>query len=115
MTVRAMIQRFGKRVSTQRPTTANDNGGFPAETYATNLTNVRAFIQPSGGFQTVIHDGERHRRTARIFMLPGTDIAAQDRIINGSDTWEVESVSTPGEFPSSSHMAHIRIEAEERE
>ena len=109
-----MIVRRGQTVTVLRQTSTTDEGGYPVPTFTNHLVDEPAFIQPSSGILAFKHGRPQSDRFHVIFMLPGVDVAPDDRISYDGRTFHVLAATNPGEFPSSDHMAHTRVEAEER-
>lgn len=79
---RVTITRRGNNV-------ANDGGYGPAGEYATHLTSVPAQIVESAQNKADIYDGIRFPAFGSANFPPQYDIKPDDRIVDGSRTYEI--------------------------
>lgn len=84
-------------VAIRRAVAAPDGLGGVTNTYGTVAT-VAARVAPVSSYVAEQEVGERLRDAVvwRVSMPAGTDVRAQDRIVDGTTTYAVESVRTGG-------------------
>lgn len=80
---------FNTTVTTQRATVTYDASGSPISTYATNLSNIRARVQPQGGSDGLLLGTQRDQQTFTVFVAGGQDIVASDRVVWGTHTMRI--------------------------
>lgn len=78
-------------VTTQRKTTASDAAGGLTETWA-NLLKLSCRIQPLSAREAQLYSRETEIVTHKIYFPGAPDVTASDRIIFGSNTYEVKGV-----------------------
>lgn len=119
MSASSMIRTKGQTVTITRPTYAAGNTGFNTPTFATQQSDVPAFIQPKSASEPVVIGGKHHTITHVVYIEAGTDVVTKDRLsyVDGTTTrtLRVMGKRIAGEFPSSDHMAHIALDCEETE
>ena len=85
------VHLFNTTISTQRATITFDAGGSPISTYATNLTGVRARVQPQTGTDGVLFGTQRDQQPFTVYVAGGLDIIAEDRVIWNGKTLRITS------------------------
>lgn len=76
------IQRRGNNVT-------NDGGYGQAGAYAAHLANVPAHIEETSQTKSGLYDGVRYPSAGTAVFPPNLDIQVDDRIIDGSRTYEI--------------------------
>lgn len=79
---RVAIQRRGNNV-------ANDGGYGQAGAYAAHLADVPAKIEQFSGTKAQMYDGNRFATNGQAMFPPNLDIQVDDRIIDGTRTYEI--------------------------
>jgi hypothetical protein len=74
-----------RTVTTRRGTTVATGGRSPVTTYADNLTNVKAAVQPLSRSKQAVYGAERANRMMTIYVAPGQDILQATDMIRYTD------------------------------
>lgn len=112
MTVENLILTRGVTCSTARPTVTQDAGGFQTLTYAASISSLKVYIQRQSPSERITNGAERMVTPATGYALPGQDILEKDRIVSGSNTWEIRGVFTPDELAVPDELAYTIIDLE---
>ena len=102
-------------VSLSRPTVTLDGSRTPISTYATVTTGLKAVIYVRSGAEAIRYGRESNRRFGIACFQPGTDVRVADRIVHGSDSFDVQTVRVPGARSTTDRLAHLVCEIEETE
>ncbi len=113
MTIRSLVNKFGKQLVIQRKATDSlDSSGGRVETWTTE-TGALGFVQVRSNNDGLGGGSERSNRIATIYFNGKPSIEVQDRISYDSTTWEVSSVRTPQERNESDSLCLTIVEAAE--
>lgn len=110
MNVTPIIQAKGTTATTQRASNSVDAGGATTQTFASNLTGVKVFVQDMNGDEAAKYGAERYQRMAKIYVEPGKDILEKDRIVVGSRTFDIEHVHTRALSGTNQYMMLVAVE-----
>jgi len=114
MSISALIAKHGVTISTSTKNAGSTDAiGGQIESFTTSVSTDKAFVQVSGGSDPTTGGRETRQRNARFYFDGIKSLDIEDRIVYAGATWEIRSVTTPGEKPASSHLCHTIIEAEE--
>jgi len=114
MSVDSLIRKHGVLVATSTKNAGSlDAIGGQVESYTTALQTEKAFVQVSGGSDPTTGGRETRQRNARFYFDGIKSLDIEDRIVYAGSTWEIRSVTTPGEKPTTSALCHTIVEAEE--
>lgn len=100
MPPRTPVHLLDKTITTQRVTYAADaHSAGGVETWAAQLSGIKARIQPMSSSESVRYGRESGRRMVRIYVKPGQDIRGDDRVVwtDGSTTryLDIVEIITP--------------------
>ena len=116
MSATSLIASKGILCNVERATGASDVAGSRTKTWAVNIANLRAFVQPASGSEAIRYGRESNRNFILVYVEPGQDILAADRLTGidlGTRILDIQSARNPGEFPTTSRLAHMVLECEE--
>lgn len=114
MSIRALIAKHGVFLATSTKNAGSvDAIGGRVESFNTSLAIEKAFVQISGGSDPTTGGRETRQRNARFYFDGIKSLDIEDRIVYAGATWEIRSVTTPGEKPTTSSLCHTIVEAEE--
>ena len=80
-------------ITTMRPTFSVGTAGGTSATYANNLVDIAARVQPRSGFEGVQNGREVGRHMVVIYVAGTHDILEKDRVIHGGKTYDVTAVT----------------------
>ena len=116
MSATSLIASKGILCNVERRTTASDAAGSQTGTWAVNIANARVFVQPASGSESLRYGRESNRGFVLCYTEVGQDITAADRLTGGdlgTRILDIQSARNPGEFPTTSRLAHMVLECEE--
>lgn len=111
--VDAPLHLLDQTVTVQRATHAADAGGSPVSTWSTHLPKVRARVQPMSGAEALRYGRESTRRTYRVFVAGGQDIANKDRLLWTDDAGTQHTLDVQENSDLQAHGAVVRLVCEE--
>lgn len=88
------MSKFNRIVSIQRKTTTNDSYGGQVEAWTTYAT-VWASVMPLKGRELIAAQAAQSEVTTRIGMYYRADVQPVDRILHGSNIYNIMSVIDP--------------------
>ncbi len=107
MSVESIIKQHGSAASTQRPTSGVDDYGAESLSFATQIASLKAYITTGGGGESVRYGRLNNQYGLMGYILPGQDVLEKDRLVVGSDTYEITSVQTPNLRASNDYLAFM--------
>ena len=114
MSVRSIIQKHGVTIGKKTKASGSvDAIGGRVESFISDLSSIRSFVQITGGSDTTTGGRETRIRTARFYFDSSPQLDIEDRLVLDGAEWEIRSVTTPGEKQEKDGLFHIIIEAEE--
>lgn len=114
MTALSVIMSKGRDATITRLTTTIGTSGGSKQSYATILSGVKVFRQPSSGSETERY-GRENTRHLHVFFAPyeyAGQIITQDRILLDGLTYDIQSVKQVT-AENCEHLEHMEIMAEE--
>ncbi len=100
------ISRFYKKiVSTQRLSTV---AGSKRESFQANLISLKCAIHPLSPDKALL-GGEAFYNTFKMFCVSSADILTGDRVIDGTDTYTVQSIADYDDVASENSYKSIII------
>lgn len=116
MSVRSLIDSYGKSVTVTRHTRTRDATGGPTIS-ATATTAATMLVQVGGGTTGRKYGSERATFAAVAYAYPDVDVATSDLVTyadgTGTRTYRVESVLTFDERVSTDDLSYQRIDLQE--
>lgn len=103
-------------VSISRPTVTVDTSKSPVSTYATVASGIKAVVAIRSGAEAIRYGRESNRRFGLIMFPSATqDVRVADRIVHGSDSYDVQVVRVPHSRSSTDRLGYLVCEVEETE
>ena len=118
MTATGLIRRMAARqassmVSVQRPTTADDSGGYPVITYAAHLSSITAVVHITSGAEAIRYGRENNRAFGTVQLQAGLDIVESDQLIYDGRTFDIQHVRPAGQRTSGDKLGRMILEIQE--
>lgn len=112
MSVSSLIDRYGVAVSHGTRSVSADAVGGSVESWSYSIGD-RALVQIDGGSDTTVGGRENRARTATFYFPAGKSLNIQDRLVVGSDNFEIRSVKTPHQRPTTDGLAYVVVKADQ--
>ena len=89
MSVDALISRYGVSMTRYTRVDTVDAGGAPVKTYTVQAAAVLILLQPSAPAESMTNGALRELTQVNGFASMGTTLTIKDRLVSGSDTYEI--------------------------
>tara|TARA_R100000084_G_C4559074_1_gene103683 strand:+ start:109 stop:456 length:348 start_codon:yes stop_codon:yes gene_type:complete len=112
MSIATLIDKYGVSVSHGTRSLGTDAVGGQIETWSYALGET-ALVQMEGGSDGVIGGRENRSRSATFFFAAGKSISIEDRIRYNGQDFEVRSIKTPHERPTTDALSYVIVKADQ--
>ena len=112
MSVASLIDKYGQSVALGTKLVSSDAVGGQLETWSYGL-GEKALVQIETGSDSVVGGRENRSRSATFYFPAGKSVNINNRIQYAGAEFEVRSVKTPHERPTTDKLAYVIVKADQ--